>query len=361
MVRSSVVARTLAVVCLVCFGVGAHAEEWNKEAWLKKLEAAKKAEGNQLIQYDAQPNYANWGGITAAFQRAYGVRVPPDMKSSSATMAALLKEQDSTVADTAYYNALIGTLAAEKGLHASYKPMNWEKIPDYCKDPNGTWVCLHEGVIAFVVNTDTLKKANVPVPQCWKDLLDPKYKGLIAYDDPTVQGTALDAVVAATLANGGSPTNLKPGMDYLKKLDANIFRYSRDTSYNPTLRGEIGIWLHADGSGYKMKWDDQGPIEVVIPCEGTVTVPLNIGLVKWAKRPLLAKAYLDWLLSPEAQGLWADSYWRPIIPEYITENAKKRMTPLHGTYDSIVKIEILTKRNMVDPLKQAWLENVKRQ
>jgi ABC-type Fe3+ transport system substrate-binding protein len=84
-------------------------------------------------------------------------------------------------------------------------------------------------------------------------------------------------------------------------------------------------------------------------------------LGEWAKRPQLAKAYLDWLLSPEAQGIWADSYWQPIIPEYLTENAKTRMKPLHGSYSSIIKIDIPTKRDMVDPLKQAWLETIKRQ
>ncbi len=340
--------------------VGANAEPWNKDAWMKKLDAAKKAEGGQLIQYDAQPNYANWGGITAFFQRTYGVKVPPDMKGSGPTMAALLKERENTVADVAYYNALVGAVAAEKGLHAAYKPMNWEKVPDTCKAADGTWVCLHQGVIGFIVNTDALKKAGAPVPQCWKDLLDPRYKGLVAHDDPTIHGTALEVVIASVLANGGSPTNLKPGFDYLKKLDANILRYARDTSYNPTLRGEIGVWIHADGSGYKMKWDDGGPIEVVIPCEGTVSTPLNIGLVKWAKRPQLAKAYLDWLLSPEAQGIWADSYWLPIIPEYMTENAKKKMKPLYGTYDSIIKIDLTTKRALVDPVKQAWIDNIKR-
>jgi iron(III) transport system substrate-binding protein len=47
--------------------------------------------------------------------------------------------------------------------------------PATCKDPNGLWFSAsHQGVVAFIVNTDALKKANVPVPQCWKDLLDPK-------------------------------------------------------------------------------------------------------------------------------------------------------------------------------------------
>jgi len=38
----------------------AQAPAWDKAAWLKKLEEAKKAEGDRMIQYDAQPNYANW-------------------------------------------------------------------------------------------------------------------------------------------------------------------------------------------------------------------------------------------------------------------------------------------------------------
>jgi len=352
--------RATAVAAAALIAFGAHAEEWNKEKWLNKLEAAKKAEGTKMIQYDAQPNYANWGGITAYFNNTYGVEVPPDMKGSSATMAALIKERENTVADAAYYNALVGMEAAAKGLHASYKPMNWERVPAECKDPDGKWVCLHQGVIAFVVNTQALKQANVPIPQCWSDLTDPKYKGLVAYDDATVHGTALEVVIAATLANGGSIENLKPGLDYLKKLDANVLRYSRDTSYNPTLRGEIAVWVHADGSGYKMKWEDGGPIEVVIPCEGTVSVPLNIAVTAWAKRPKLAEAYLDWLLGPEAQGIWADSYWQPIVADYMTAKAKERLKPLHGSYDKIIKIELAKKASIVEPLKKAWAEAIKR-
>lgn len=337
------------------------AADWNKDAWLKKLEAAKAAEGNKLIQYDAQPNYANWGGVTLYFKKKYGVEVPPDMKGSSATLAALLKERENTVADVAYYNALVGSDAGEnKGVHQTYKPMGWDKVPNDCKGADGTWFCVHRGVIAFIVNTDALKKKKVPVPKCWADLVDPKYKGLLAYDDPTVHGTAMEVIFAANLAMGGSVSDYKPGLEYLRKLDANILRYSRDTSYNPALRGEIGVWFHADGSGYKMKWEDGGPIEVVIPCEGTVAVPLNMGMVRWAKRPKLAKAYLDWLLSPEAQGIWADSYWQPIIPEYMTENAKKKMAPLHGSYDVIKSVAIKEKAKIIGAYRKAWAEQIKR-
>jgi len=336
------------------------ADAWDKDGWKKKFDGARTAEGTTLIQYDAQPNYANWGGVTNFFQKNYGVRVPPDMKGSGATLTALLREQNNTVADVAYYNALVAMEAGERGVHQSYKPVGWEKIPATCKDPDGLWFCVHQGVIAFVVNTDALKKANVPVPKCWKDLLDPQMKGLVAYDDPTLQGTAMDAIFAANLAMGGTTTDFKPGLEYLKKLDPNILRYSRDTSYNPSLRGEIGVWLHADGSGYKMKWEDKGPIEVVIPCEGTISVPLAMGMVKWSKRPELAKAYLDWLLSPEAQGIWADSYWLPILTEYMTDAAKLRMKPLYGSYDLIKPVSIGEKRKLIGDYRNAWRDQVRR-
>ena len=361
---SRIIQRLTAVACtalvLLVVVSQARAQAWDQAAFKKQVAAALTAEGTTLIQYDAQPNYANWGGVTAFFNKNYGVRVPPDMKGSGPTLAALLREQNSTVADVAYYNALVALEAGERGVHQAYKPPGWEKIPEHCKDPNGMWFCVHQGVIAFIVNTDALKKANAPVPKCWKDLLDPRYKGLVAYDDPTVHGTAMEAIFAANLGAGGSTQDFKPGIEYLKRLDQNVLRYSRDTSYNPTLRGEIGVWIQADGSGYKMKWEDKGPIEVVIPCEGTVSVPLAMGMVRWAKRPQMAKLYLNWLLSPEAQSIWADSYWLPIIPEYMSEQARQRMKPLFGSYDLIKPVSIADKRSVIGNYRTAWRDQIRR-
>jgi CDP-diacylglycerol---glycerol-3-phosphate 3-phosphatidyltransferase len=90
------------------------------------------------------------------------------------------------------------------------------------------------------------------------------------------QGTAFDAIFTALWVHGGSYDNFAPGIEYLKKLHPNVISYNKETSYNPSLRGEIPIWIHADGSGYKMKHHDGGPVEVVIPCEGSTVFPLNV-------------------------------------------------------------------------------------
>src|SRR5580698_6399259 len=83
--------------------------------------ASALAQEKVVVQYDCIPNYANWGGVTAAYNKATGVTVPPDMKGSSAAMAALEAEKANPQADCAYYSGAIGFQAASKGLHQGYK------------------------------------------------------------------------------------------------------------------------------------------------------------------------------------------------------------------------------------------------
>ena len=178
------------------------------------------AEDKTVIQYDCIPNYANWGGVTALYKQVTGVTVPPDPKGSSLAMAALEKEKDNPVADCAYYSGAIGYQAAQKGLHQPYRPKGWEKIPDSLRDPNGLWWTVHTATIAFVVNTKALGGA--PVPKSFADLLDPRYKGKIAYDDPTWGGTSFTFVYGLNELMGGTEKDFGPGLSYLKKLDAII-------------------------------------------------------------------------------------------------------------------------------------------
>ncbi len=39
--------------------------------------SGKPAAPGTVIQYDCIPNYANWGGVTEAYWKRTGVRVPP--------------------------------------------------------------------------------------------------------------------------------------------------------------------------------------------------------------------------------------------------------------------------------------------
>lgn len=316
------------------------------------------AQQKTVIQYDCIPNYANWGGVTALYKKVSGVTVPPDLKGSSVAMAALEKEKANPQADTVYYSGAIGFQAAQKGLHQPYKPKGWEKIPASLKDPNGLWWTVHTGAIALIVNKKALGRT--PVPRSWSDLLKPEYKGLVAYDDPTWGGTSYTFVYGINQLYGGSATNFAPGLRYLKQLDRNVLTYPRESIYNSVLRGEIPIWINADGNGYKMKYEDKGDIEVVIPREGSFSMPLVMALVKGAPREAEAKKYLDWLLTPQAQGEMARGYFRPVIAGTIPRDVARQMLPA-AAYRKVRDLSLAESAQAADALKKQWLAEVRGQ
>lgn len=321
------------------------------------LAAPAGAQEKLVVQYDCIPNYANWGGVTALYKRRTGVTVPPDPKGSSVALAAIEKERENPVADAAYYSGAIGFAAAQKGLHQPYKPKGWEKIPAALKDPAGLWWTVHTGTIAFVVNTSALGGA--PVPRSWADLLKPEYRGKIAYDDPTWGGTSYTLVYGVNALFGGDEKNFRPGLDYFRKLDANVLSYPRESVYNSVLRGEVPIWINADGNGYKMKYADGGPIEIVLPSEGTFSMPLVMGMVRGAPHPDETRRYLDWLLTPEAQAEFSKGFFRPVVEGVIPPDiASKFLGP--AEYRRARNLDLSKMAAASESLKRAWLDEIRR-
>lgn len=319
------------------------------------LSSAAFAQDKVVIQYDCIPNYANWGGVTAEYTKETGVRIPPDMKGSSAAMAALEAEKANPQADCAYYSGAIGYQATEKGLHQAYKPKNFDKIPDGLKDPEGRWWTVHTAYIGFIVNKSALK--GKPVPQSFADLLKPEYEGMVVYDDPTILGTGFTYVYGMNAILKGGP-DMNAGFDYLKKLDANILNYAKDTVYNDVLRGEIPIWINADGNGLKMKYVDKGPIEVVIPSEGTITMPLVMGMVKGAPHPDTTKPYFDWLLGDTAQKIMAESFFRPVMNVDLGAKLKSEFLP-ESAYAKAVVLPLREMAANADAVKARWVKEIK--
>jgi len=308
------------------------------------------ATADTVIQYDCIPNYANWGGVTAAYKEQTGVTVPPDMKGSSAAMAALEAERANPRADCAYYSGAIGFQAAQKGLHQPYQPAGWDQIPDDLKDPEGRWWTVHSAHLSIIVNTEAL--GDVPVPTSWADLLKPAYRGLVVYDDPRIHGTAFTFVYGINGVLGGG-ADMDAGFDYLRKLDANILKYAKENSYNELLRGEVPIWINADGNGLKAKWVDEAPIEVVIPSEGTIAMPLVMGMAAGAPHPEATKKYLDWLLTPEAQTLFAEAFFTPVTDVELPEELAAKFPP-ESAYQRIVVPPLAEMADRADAVKQRW-------
>ena len=105
--------------------------------------------------------------------------------------------------------------ALDQDLVTAYQPTTWSQIPDSLKDPQGRWIGTYYGLLTIGANTAIVDM----VPTTWKDLADPRYRGQVVLNgDPRQSGTGFAAVVAAALANGGSFTDITPGIDYFARL-----------------------------------------------------------------------------------------------------------------------------------------------
>jgi putative spermidine/putrescine transport system substrate-binding protein len=308
-----------------------------------------------VISYNTPAEWANWKSVLKSFEEQTGIKAPSDNKNSGQTVAQLLAEKVNPQCDVAYYGITYGVKAAESGLLAGYQPQHGEEIPAELHAPDWTWFTLHYGVVAFVVNTDALGGA--PVPQSFNDLLKPEYKGKVGFLDPTSAFTGYASCVAANIALGGSLDNWDPGIAYLKKLEANGAVHPKQTATAQIEKGEIPIMIDYDFNGYRMRYVDQASIQVVIPQEGSITVPYVISLVNNAPRQENAKKFLDYCMSDEGQAAFADGFVVPIRKGVMKADTQSKFLP-SADYDRAKSIDFAKMGTAQEQFTKLWLSEV---
>src|ERR671935_2241495 len=262
------------------------------------------------ICYNCPPEWADWATQLRKIKEKTGITVPQDNKNSGQSLAQLVAEKGSPVADITYLGVTFGIQAKKEGVVANYKPARWDDIPAGLKDPEGAWFTIHSGTLGLMVNVDALR--GKPVPKGWKDLLKPEYKGLVGYLDPASAFVGYVGAVAVNQAFGGNLDNFDRAIKYFSDLQKNQPIVPKQTSYARVLSGEIPILFDYDFNAYRGKYKDKANIAFVIPAEGTVIVPYVMSLVKNGPNPEGAKKVLDHLLTDKGQTVWANAFLRPV-------------------------------------------------
>ncbi len=289
------------------------------------LLAGASAMAQTAICYNCPPEWADWASQLRAIKEKTGITVPPDNKNSGQTLAQLVAEKASPVADMAYYGVTFGIQAKKEGVTTAFKPAAWAEIPEGLKDPEGHWFTIHSGTLGFMVNVDALK--GKPVPKSWADLLKPEYKGLVGYLDPASAFVGYVGAVAVNQVRGGTMDNFGPAIEYFKALKKNEPIVPKQTSYARVLSGEIAILLDYDFNAYRAKYKDKANVEFVIPAEGTVVVPYVMSAVAKGPNAASGQKALDFILSNEGQAIWANAFLRPVRASAISKEAQARFLP----------------------------------
>ena len=242
--------------------------------------------------------------MTKEFSAATGIKVNMTRKSSGETFAQIKAESANPKGDIWWGGTGDPHLqAAEEGLTEAYKSSMRSQLQDWAlrqaTSASDKTIGIYSGALGYGYNEELLKKNNLPVPACWKDLLKPEFKGHVQMANPNSSGTAY-----TTLATMVQIFGEDEGFNFMRGLNKNINQYTKSGSapIKAAAKGEntIGIVFMHDAvkqavSGF--------PIKVVAPCEGTGYEIGSMSIIKGARNIESAKKFYDWALSAEAQSL----------------------------------------------------------
>lgn len=279
------------------------------------LIAAAQAEG-MLTTIALPHDWCNYGEMIESFKTKYGIQVnelDPDAGSAD-ELEAIKANKDNTgpqAPDVIDVGFAFGPQAKDEGLIQPYKVSTWDTIPDDAKDPEGYWYGDYYGVLAYAVNTDVVDN----VPTDWSDLLKPEYQGQVAMaGDPRASNQAIQSVIAAALANGGSLDNVQPGLEFFKQLNeaGNFVPVIAETG--TLAQGETPIVIQWDYNALAARDSLNGnpPIEVVVPASGVHPGVYVQAISAYAPHPNAAKLWMEHLYSDEGQTIWLKGYCHPI-------------------------------------------------
>lgn len=217
----------------------------------------------------------------------------------------------------------------EEGLLEPYKPTWSDKVAADFKDAQDYWYATFQTPTCIMYNNEKVKPEDAP--KDWKDLADPKWKDKVLIRYPMASGT-MRTIYAAMIWNYYI-NDKKPdaGYDFLRKLDANTKEYVNDSTlvYQKIARGEalVTVWNVPDTITNRDK--NKYPFSFVIPESGVPIISDGLGIVKGAKHPNAAKAYYEFITSPEVAKLLADKYVRipvrndvPDLPQWMKSPVK---------------------------------------
>lgn len=262
----------------------------------EELVKAAKEEGKLVVYGSCEEEYLN--AVCSNFKSLYGIDVQAQRLSTGEVAAKIEEENGHPSADVWFggttdpYN-----VSSSKGLLEQYEPKNaLHLISDKFKSTNKDWYGIYKGILGILYDKEELKRLKLDVPQDYKDLVDPKYKGLIWSSNYNTAGTA-KLIINTVIQKYGHDQ----GIQYLVDLDKNIAQYTKSGSGPSKAIGTgectIGIGMLHDGI-YQIVDQEHENVGLQIPSSGASYEVGATAIFKGASHPNAAKLWIEYALSP---------------------------------------------------------------
>ncbi|MEI6503595.1 MAG: ABC transporter substrate-binding protein [Armatimonadota bacterium] len=264
------------------------------------------------------PTWADYGKIISAFQAKYHIKIVsanPDGNSQQEVDA--VKALKGTNRQPDVVDLAPAIMAANLSLWAPYKVAVWNQIPKGLKAANALWYDDYTGYEAIGYSANIIKTP----PKTMNDLLKSIYKGKVALNgNPLTASAALNGVVMASIANGGSANSINQGVTFFHKLKAAGNLLPVDPTPASEASGQTPIVIDWDynhagtAAAYPnlhWKW--------VIPANDIVTSYYQQAIVKNCPHPAAARLWEEFIFSTTGQNWFLRGGAHPVLQAAMTK------------------------------------------
>lgn len=272
------------------------------------IDAAKK-EG-QVVWYTTQIIDQFARPAAAAFEKKYGIKVSYVRANSNEVALRVMNEAKAGRMQADVFDGTGATASLKKeGIVAKFIPENAKRFPKEYIDAEGYWVATNLYVLTPGYNTELIKKGTEP--KTFQDLLDPKYKGKIAWNS-TSSSSAGPGFVGIVLDTMGE----EKGKAYLRELakqqPAGLAVAARQV-LDQVIAGEYAIALNIFNNHAVISAAKGAPVDW-IPMDPALGVLSVISVTKDAPHPNAGRLFLEFLMSEEGQKIYRDAEYLPVDP-----------------------------------------------
>jgi iron(III) transport system substrate-binding protein len=255
--------------------------------------AAPARAEQHLVLYSANDDTVN-SMVADAYTKATGIKVDIVSTGSGVLFRRVASEQGRPQADV-IWGVSAALLTQNKKFFEAYAAKERDKVPAKYRDPDNFWLGTNLQVLTISQNTKSIPTDQGP--RSWNDLLDPKWKGKIAYTDPANSGSSYATATLLLSLWGDNDA----AWQKLGGLLANTKVLNRSTLvFNGNGTGEYPLGISLEYAGDL--WAHNGaPVTVIYPSDGTAALAEGVAIIKGAPDPEAARGFVDFLNSKDLQ------------------------------------------------------------
>ena len=279
------------------------------------------ASGGSVTVYSPNPAEALNASVKE-FQEKTGITVNVVAAGTGELLKRIKAESANPLGDVMYGGGA-DSLSAYSQYFDSYVSSETSSFVSGYTDPSGKWTGISPLPMVIIYNKKLVSESDAP--KSWSDLTNSKWKGKIAYADPTASGSSYTQLCTMLTAYGKDDGK---GWDFIKKLVANLNgkilsssgavpKKVNDGEYSVglTLEKEAMLYLNANGS-----------LGMIYPSDGTSTVPDGIALVKNCKNKANAQKFIDFICSKDLQTMMLNKFnIRPVRKDVTLTSGLKEL------------------------------------